>query len=256
MTAFCAGPCRNLMTPPKLTGNTPVTDIFHPINISLAETVRDELSLPFLDNAQSFLGQRLHLYKPLGRYNRLHIVMTAVAGAHIMSMVFNLNKITLLFQVSYNCLTGLVAIQALVFTTVFIYNTVIVQNTNNFQIVTQTDFKVVGVMGRSHLYASSTKFHLSIIVRNHRNFLINKRQNDLFANNRGIPFIVGIYAHTRVTQHSFRACSCNNYFTIAVCQRITNVPQMTGLVHVLNLSVRQSGYTVRTPVNNTAALVN
>ena len=48
LSAVITVKCRNLMTPPELTGNTPVVDIVQPVLINLAETVRDEVYFPVL----------------------------------------------------------------------------------------------------------------------------------------------------------------------------------------------------------------
>ena len=110
MSAFSASPGRNLVSPPKLTGNTPVTNILHPVQVGLGETIGNEFGLPFLDNTDRFLSQGFHLYKPLCRDDRLHIVMTAVACADIVCMVFDLHEIALLLEVGDDLLSGLVTI--------------------------------------------------------------------------------------------------------------------------------------------------
>ena len=135
MTAFVAVPGRNLMSPPKLTGNAPIVDIFHPVDIGLGETLRHKLDGAVIDHANRLLGQRLHLHKPLCGNQRLHIVVAAIAGAHIVGIGLRLDQITLLFQVLNNGLAALVTVHALVFAAVFVDLTVIGDHANDIQIV-------------------------------------------------------------------------------------------------------------------------
>ena len=44
LAAVITVPGRNPVPPPKLTGNTPVADIFEPLQVNLAETLRHELN--------------------------------------------------------------------------------------------------------------------------------------------------------------------------------------------------------------------
>ena len=256
VSAVLTGPSRDLMTPPKLTGNTPVTNIFHPVQIGLGETVRHELCLAVTNYANCFLSQRLHFHKPLCRNDRLNIVMAAVASANIMGVILDLYQIALRLQISNDRLSGFIAIQPLVFSAIAVNNTVIVQYPDHFQIMTQTDFKVIGVVGRCHLHAASTEFHFCIVIGYHRNFLIHKGQDHSLTDNCFVTVIIGVDADTGITKHSFRTGSCNNHFPAAVSERIADMPQVTGLIHVLDLCIRKSGHTVRTPVDNTASLVD
>ena len=256
MTTLCAGPGGNLMTPPKLTGNTPIADIFHPVGVGLAETLGNELCLALIYNTQRFFGKGFHLHKPLGGDDWLNIIMAAVAGANIVRVILNLNKVSLRFQIGYNSLTGLIAIHTLILSAILVHNSVVIQHADHFQIMAQTNLEVVGVVGRCHFHAAGAEFHLSVVISNNGNFLIHKRENHLFAYDSGIALIVGVDANATVTQHRFRTGSGNDHFTAAVSQGIANMPQMPGLIHILYFSIRQSSYAVRTPVDNTASLIN
>ena len=120
----------------------------------------------------------------------------------------------------------------------------------------QTHLKVVGVVGGGHLDTAGAKFHLGVVIGNNGNLLVHQGQNDLFAHNILVALIVGIDADTGVAQHGFRTGGGHNHLAAAVCQRIADVPQMPGLVHIFHFRIRQCGDTVGAPVDNPTALIN
>ena len=87
------------MAPPELTGDAPVVDVFHPVEVGLREALGDELDRAVLDDADGFLGQGLHLDEPLRGDERLDIVMAAVAGADVVGIGLGLDQIPLLLKV-------------------------------------------------------------------------------------------------------------------------------------------------------------
>ena len=256
VAAVGARPGGNLMTPPQLAGNAPVADIFHPVEIGLAEPLGDEFGLPVLDHPDGLLGQGLHLHEPLGGDDRLHVLMAAVAGAHVVAVRLHLHQISARFQIGDDLLSGLVAVETLILSAVFVDLAVVVQNPDDFQIVAQSHFKVIGVVGRGHLNAAGAKVHLGVIVSDDGDFLIHKGKNDHLAHDVLVALVVGIDAHAGVAQHGFGSGGRHDRLTGAVGQGVTDVPQVTGLVHILHLGVRQGGDAVGTPVDDAAALVD
>ena len=244
------------MPPPQLTGNAPVADVLHPVEIGLAEPLGDKLGLPVLDDPDGFLGQGLHLHEPLGGDDRLHILMAAVAGADIVAVRLHLHQISARFQIGDDLLPGLVAVETFVLSAVLVDLAVVVQNPDDFQIVAQTHFKVVGVVGGGHLDAAGAEIHFGVIVGDHGDFLIHQGQNDHLAHDVLVALVVGVDAHAGVAQHGLGTGGRHDHLAGAVGQRITDVPQMAGLVHILHLSVRQGGDTVGAPVDDAAAFVD
>ena len=163
--------------------------------------------------------------------------MAAIAGTNVVGVILHLHQISPGIQIGNNLLAGFIAIQTLILAAELVDNTLIVQDPNHFQIMTQTDFKVIGIMGRSHLDAAGAEFHFGIVIRNHRDFLVHQRQNNHFANNILVAIVIGVNAHAGVAKHSLRAGGSNDHFPAAICQRIPDMPQMTGLIHVFHFCV-------------------
>ena len=78
------------MSPPELTGNTPVTDILQPVIICLIKMRWYKLGISILYCLNGRLCQIIHLNKPLKRYSWLYCCMTTVAGSYIMLMILDL----------------------------------------------------------------------------------------------------------------------------------------------------------------------
>ena len=128
--------------------------------------------------------------------------------------------------------------------------------------MTLSDLKVVRVMCRSNFNYTGTKFHINIGIGNNRKLTVYNRKKKLLANEILITVIIRVYGNCGITQHGFRTCGCEldklrcAYASIVLNQRILNVPEMACLLLILYLGIGNGGITYRTPVDNTAALVN
>ena len=255
--ALRAAPCRDLMTPPELTGDTPVVNIFHPVGVGLGKTVGNEFGFAILHNTQSFLGKRLHLYKPLCGNNGFHIVVAAVAGTNIVLVLFHLFQKAQFLQVGNDGFAGLVAIHSLILAAQLVDNALIIQNPNGLQIVPQTYLKVIGVVSRSHLYTAGAEFHVHILVSNNGNFPVHQRQQALLADDVLITFVIGVHGNAGVTQHGLGTGGGNDDIAAFLTHDgILQVPEIAGLILIFHLCVRQCGDAVGAPVYDAAALID
>src|SRR5690606_27406671 len=113
-------PCRNAVTPPKLAGNTPVVDVFDPVQIDFLETFRNE--------TYTFAGtlrldcrfrQRFHLDKPLRRQIRFHNDTCTVAMSNLVYVLLNFDQYTLFLKIFDKLLAAFEAVQPLIFAGIF-----------------------------------------------------------------------------------------------------------------------------------------
>ena len=72
----------------------------------------------------------------------------------------------------------------------------------------------VGVVRRRDLDGAGPEFPIHIFVRHHGNRLVKKRQNDIFAHEMGIPFVLGMDGHRRISQHGLRLSLLHLYMCI------------------------------------------
>ena len=119
-----------------------------------------------------------------------------------------------------------------------------------------TNHKVVRVVRRCNLYNTCTKFHINIIISNYRNFFFNKWKYDIFANHILVSIIVWINSNSQVSKQSFRTSCSNDYTPISISKIISDFPNFTISINVVNLSIRNSSLTIWAPVNNPVTLVD
>ena len=120
----------------------------------------------------------------------------------------------------------------------------------------QAHLEVVGVVGRGHLHGAGTEADLAVLVAHDGDLPIHDRQDTGLADELLEVLVLGVDGHAGVAHHGLRAGGGHHDLAAAVRQRIADVPQMTGLIHVLHLGVAEGGQAVGAPVDDAAALVD
>ena len=59
------------MSPPELTADAPVADVFHPVEVDALVAVGNEADFALLHHIYGGLGERLHVHEPLFGEKRL-----------------------------------------------------------------------------------------------------------------------------------------------------------------------------------------
>ena len=247
---------RNPVSPPELTGNTPVADILQPVQIRLVEALRHESQIAVLDGLDSWLCHFLHLYEPLLLDHGLNSGAAAVVGSYVMDMVYHLHQQPLLLQFLYHDLAGLVAIHACVLAAVLIDGCVVVQNIDLRQVMTLSYLEIVGVMCRGNLYYAGTKLLIYISVCDNRNLTTYQRQDHGLTYDIFIPLVIRVYCQGAVAKQGFRSGGSDLYELVTALNRIIDMPEMACLLLVLYLCVRDRGLADRTPVDDTGSLID
>ena len=169
-------PCRNAVSPPQLTADTPVTDVVGPVKVGLVHTLWKKFDISVLHTFHSRLDHLIHLYKPLLLDHRLNRCMTAVMHTDIVGMWNNFYQKSLFLKIIHQCFPALVAVHSGIFSGFFIHRCIVVDDNNFFQIMTLSNLKIVRVMCRSDLYASGSKFLVYISICDHRYFAVRHRK--------------------------------------------------------------------------------
>ena len=168
LSAVLAIISRDPVSPPELTGNAPVTDVIGPIVIKLAHTGRDQADFAFIHCSICRLDQFVHLDEPLFLDHRLNDCRAPVMVSDGVLMIDDLDQKAFLFQIFHDPVTAFHRGKSLVFAAVLIDVAIICENTDLFQTVTLTQFKVVRVVCRSYLHGSGTDFQIDIRIGNDR----------------------------------------------------------------------------------------
>ena len=126
LTAVIAVVCRDSVSPPELSGDTPVLDAGEPVLIGLDIIVRDELHLALPACFKSGLAHLLHADEPLWLHHRLYRRMASVVGSDCMGVRYYLHQETELIEIIDHCLPGLVTVHACVLAALVIHGPVII----------------------------------------------------------------------------------------------------------------------------------
>ena len=156
LTTFIAIVSRYSVTPPELSGNTPVTDILKPVKISLCVGFRNKFQFACFDCINCRLCHFFHSNKPLRFDHRLYCCLTSVMGTNRMCNIFDTAEITLGIKICNNLLSGLITVKACIFAAKLVDGTIIIHHIDFRQIMSLTNLKIVRVMGRCNLNSTCT----------------------------------------------------------------------------------------------------
>ncbi len=248
--------CRNAVSPPQLTGNAPVTNIFHPVEIVFLESLGNKLDFSTAYRLNSRFCKGFHFHKPLQTHPRLHCSVAAVARAYIMAMIFNPQQISALVQVLHNRTAGVIPIHSSICRIILCNLCIRCHHNGHVQVMPATNLKVVRVMGRRNFYTSCSKIPFHIFIGNQRDFTSYQRKNQHLSHQIFIPLVRRMYRNCRICQKGFRSGRCDFYKSAAIRKGIPNVPEMTCLLLMLNFRIGNGCKAFRTPVDNPLAPVN
>ena len=257
LTALIAVVSRDSVSPPQLTGNTPVTDVLQPVQVSLVKTLRYKLQIAVVKSLNRSLCHLVHLYKPLRFDHWLYSCVAAVMCSNAVIVGNYLNQKAKLVQILYHDFSCLVAIHACVFSAKLIDGSIIVHDVDFRKVVSLSNLKVVRVVCRSDLYASSSEFLVNILVCNYWDLSVCERKLQHFAYDIFVTVIIRVYCNCSISKKCLRTGSCDLYeFALFSNNRIVDVPEESVLILMLNLCIGNGGLAYRTPVDNTGSLVD
>ena len=256
VAAVVAVPRGDLVTPPQLAGDAPVMHILHPVDIGLGEALGHKLDGAVLHDADGLLGERLHLHEPLRGDEGLDIVVAAVAGADVVGVRLGLDEVALLLKVLDDGIAALVAVHAVVGAAVFVDGAVVGDNADDLKVVAQADLEVVRVVGGGHLDRARAEADLAVFVAHDGNFAVHDRQDALLADEVLELFVLGVDRDAGIAHHRLGTGGGDDDVAAAVGERVADIPEVTGLINVLDLRVGQRRQAMRAPVDDAAALIN
>ena len=124
------------------------------------------------------------------------------------------------------------------------------------------NLEIIRVMSRGNLNNAGTKLHIDIFILNDRNRLVHDRKPYHSALQISISFILRINCDRRIPEHCLWSCCCKfQKFRLArlpvlIHERIFDMPEMARLLLVFHFRIGNGRITYRTPVNDSAALIN
>ena len=256
LAALVAVICRDAVSPPDLPGDTPVLDIFQPVQIDLVKTLRHKFQLACLQRVDGRFCQFFHLHEPLLFDQRLHSRAAAVMSPHGMCVRNDFYEISLLVQFLHDRLSRLIAVHARIFPAILIDGGVVVHDIDLRQMMSLTHFKVIRVVRRSDLHCSCTELFVHIVIRHDRNLTPHERQDHIFPDDILVSLIVRVHRDGSIPEHGLRTCGRDLEEPVRAHDRIFDVPEMSFLLLVLYFRVGERSLAFGTPVDDPGPFVN
>ncbi len=268
------------MTPPELTGDTPVLNIAHPGEVHVFVLLRYKLDVAVFNGFNRDFRQRCGTHIPLVSQHRLDNHAATVAVRHGQIVRFDLFKQAELIDSGNNRFTRREAFHVLEsrrdligagiagFTIGVIHLSTVAdiavegQDVDHRQFVTTTDFIVVEVMRRGNLDAAGAFFHVGMFVANDRDQAANQWQHHKFADQIFVARIFRVNRHAGIAQQGFRTGGGDHQiiFTVggfcAVSQRIADMPHRAFALAVFHFQIGDSGTQFWIPVHQAFATVD
>ena len=236
-TALITVISRNSVSPPDLTGDTPVFDVLKPVKVNLVKTLRYETKFTGLQCVDRRFCKLIHLYKPLLFDQRLNGCTTTVMCSYCMHVRNNLYKVSLLIKISYDCFSRLVTIHSCVFSALLVNCCIIVHDIDFRKVMTLSYFEIVRVMCRCDLNSTCSEFFVYIIVCNDRNLTIYKRKDCHLSYDIFVSLIIRVNGDCCISKQCLRTCCCNLKETVCSGDRVLNMPEVSVLILMLYLCV-------------------
>ena len=108
---------------------------------------------------------------------------------------------------------------------------------DNRKVMTKSDLKVVRVMCRCDFNNARALCHIGVLVADNRDFLIEKRQNNMTAVKMRISRVVAVYCNRRISKHCLGTGCCKLKLFARFLNCIEKMPEIRVLFLVLNLCV-------------------
>ena len=247
---------RNTMSPPELTGDTPVLDVLEPVQIGLAVVLRNELELAGLDRLNRRLRHLIHTYEPLRLDHRLDGGTAAIMGTDVMLRRNDLYEKSEIREILYHGLPRLIAVHAIILRTRTVDGRIIVQDIDFGQIVTLADLEIVRIMGRCDLYSTGSEGHIGMLITDDRNLPIGQRKLHHLTDHVLITRVLRIDGNGGITEQRLRTGGCDLDLTGTIRERIEDMPEVTLLLLVVYLCITEGSMAYRTPVDDSGALID
>ena len=156
-------------------------------------------------------------------------------------------------------LAALVAVHAGELAVAFDDHRVLVEDVDLRQVVSLTHGVVVGVVGRRDLNEAGAEVGVDMPILKDGNLAVDDRQHDGLAHEGGLLGVLRGDGNARIAEHGLGARGGDDDVVLAVDrlgQRVAQVPQVTLLVLILGLVVRDGGGAVGAPVDDALAAVD
>ena len=247
------------VAPPQLAANAPVLKVLHPGGVGLRPARGVEGNLTGVNGVKRRPLELVNGHKPLLGQPRLKRGVAAVAVHDGVIKVLDVIEQVVLLEPLDDGLAALVAVHTGELAVALDDHRVLVEDVDLRQVVSLTHGVVVGVVGRRNLNKAGTKVGVDMPILKNGDLAVDDGELDGLTHKSGLLGVLRGNGDARVAEHGLGARGGDDDVVLAVDrlgQRVAQVPQVTLLVLVLSLVVRDSGGAVGAPVDDTLAAVD
>ena len=201
---------RNAVSPPKLTADVPVFDVFHPVAVGVFVFFGVKFHRVVFHVVKRRFCQVAHFQEPLHRKFGLDRHIGTFGITHFVGVIFDFFHESGFFQVFHYFPANLKTIHSGIHRSVLVERAVFIENIDGWQVVFFAQYVVVHIVRRSNFQASRSKFHIHVLIFNHRNYTVDKRNNHSFTFQMCRFRVFRMNTHSRVAHYRFGTRSCND----------------------------------------------
>ena len=247
------------VAPPQLAADAPVLEVLHPGGVGLRPARGVEGDLAGVDGVERRPLELVDGHKPLLGQPRLQGGVATVAVHDGVIELFDVIEQAVLLKPLDDGLAALLAVHAGELAVTLDDHRVLVEDIDLRQVVGLTHGVVVGVVGRGDLDEAGAKVGIDVPILKDGNLAVDDGELDGLTHEGGLLGILRGDGDARVAEHGLGARGGDDDVVLAVNrlgQRVAQVPQVTLLVLILGLIVRNGGGAVGAPVDDALAAVD
>ncbi len=257
LAAVVAVPGGDAVAPPELTGDAPVLDALHPVEVGLVVAGRDELDFAGADDVDGRVCQGLHLDEPLLRDAGLDNGAAAVAGADVVLHGLDADEVTLFLEVGHTGLAALFGGHAdVLLRNVLVHAAVIGHDVDDRKVVAQTDFIVVGVVGRGDFDDTGPELGVCVFIAHQGDLLADEGQDEHLADLVLVAGVLRVDRDGGIAEHGLGTGGGELQVAGTVGEGIAQVPERTVFLFVFDFGVGDGRHAVGAPVDEALAAVD
>ena len=254
--AVGAGPGRDAVPPPQLTGDAPVPDVLHPVKVRLLPLRGRPRDAPLFDGLNAALRKRLRPDEPLFGKAGLHGGPAPLAVADgvldLLGPLQQPQRVEVLRRGLARLLQGHAPIPA----GVLVHDALGIDDLNLLQVVPLSHQEVVGVVGRRDLDAARPELRVHHVVLDDGDLAIRQGDADPFSDHAAVLLRSRVHRDGHVSQDRLRARRRHEERSLLADEGVAHVIELSGHLPVLHLQVGEGGVAAGAPVDDVLALVD
>ena len=154
-----------------------------------------------------------------------------------MVVVLDLDEVSACLKILNDKLTSLVSVHACILGIILSDLCIRCENIYNLKAMSESDLKVVRIVCRCDLNYTCTEFNINVVVCNDRDPSANERKDQHLADHVLVSLILGVNCNRCIAKECLRSCCSKLNIACTILKGISQMPEVTGLILILNLSI-------------------